>query len=279
MSQPAHGAGWLALCIWLAASAPQAFAGDTPPAEVAQPAAPPAPSPADTAKPAATVPPPTETTTPAVTPAPAPSPVDSAKPTDATPPAPSPDETAKPAATAPPQASPPPPGKPAELKNLQPIFPGEATTILGKQVEGAAGEDMGRVVDVLVDGDGQPRAAIIDFGGFLGVGSRKIAVDWRLLQFRPTDHKAPVRLSVTRAEVQAAPEYKEQHSEPAQVVVPPAAAPAPSPTSPATAGSSAAVPAPAPSPASPATATPPAADVPPVAAPPPAAASPPAAAK
>jgi hypothetical protein len=92
-------------------------------------------------------------------------------------------------------------------------------------VQGAAGEDMGRVVDVLVEGEGQPRAAVIDFGGFLGVGSRKIAVDWRLLQFRPTDHKAPIQLSVTRAEVQAAPEYKEKN-EPAQVVAPPTEAPA-----------------------------------------------------
>ena len=67
---------------------------------------------------------------------------------------------------------------------------------------------------------GQPRAAVIDFGGFLGVGSRKIAVDWRLLHFRPTIRKAPIQLGVTRAEVQAAPEYKEK-SEPAQVVAPP----------------------------------------------------------
>jgi hypothetical protein len=92
-------------------------------------------------------------------------------------------------------------------------------------VQGAAGEDMGRVVDILVDGEGQPRAAIIDFGGFLGVGSRKVAVDWRLLQFHPTDRKAPMQLSVTRAEVQAAPEYKEKN-EPAQVVAPPTEAPA-----------------------------------------------------
>jgi hypothetical protein len=129
----------------------------------------------------------------------------------------------KPAAPAPEATPPPPPGAPP--KNLQPIFPGDATSILGKKVQGAAGEDMGRVVDILVDGEGQPRAAIIDFGGFLGVGSRKIAVDWRLLQFRPTDRKAPMQLSVTRAEVQAAPEYKEKN-EPTQVVGPPTEAPA-----------------------------------------------------
>jgi len=130
---------------------------------------------------------------------------------------------AAPEASQPANPAPPAPGTPP--KNLLAIFPAEATSILGKQVQGAAGEDMGRIVDLLVDADGQPRAAVIDFGGFLGVGSRKIAVDWRLLQFRPTDRKAPVQLSVTRAEVQAAPEYKEK-SDPAQVVAPPAAPPA-----------------------------------------------------
>jgi hypothetical protein len=81
---------------------------------------------------------------------------------------------------------------------------------------------VGPVVDVLVDGNGRPRAAIIDFGGFLGVGTRKIAVDWQLLKFRPADHDAPMLLGLDRAQIQAAPEYKDP-TQPAQVVAPPAA--------------------------------------------------------
>ena len=42
---------------------------------------------------------------------------------------------------------------------------------------------MGRIVDVIVDRAGAVRAAVIDFGGFLGVGSRKIVVDWNALRF------------------------------------------------------------------------------------------------
>jgi hypothetical protein len=57
--------------------------------------------------------------------------------------------------------------------------------VLGRQVRSSAGEDMGRVVNVVVDQSGQVRAAIIDFGGFLGVGNRKIAVDWNTLHFAP----------------------------------------------------------------------------------------------
>jgi hypothetical protein len=86
----------------------------------------------------------------------------------------------------------------------------EAQGVLGKEVRSTAGENMGRIVDVLVDPSGQARAAIIDFGGFLGVGSRKIAVAWNALHFPPGVNKPnPIALELTRDQVRAAPEYKE----------------------------------------------------------------------
>ncbi len=112
-------------------------------------------------------------------------------------------------------------------KNLQSVRSDEATTVLGQKVRGSDGKDiLGPIIDVLVDGDGKPRAAIIDFGGFLGVGSRKIAVDWQLLKFTPANHDAPILLALDRAQIQAAPEYKEQ-TQPTEVVGPPPATPAP----------------------------------------------------
>src|SRR5262249_3295088 len=65
----------------------------------------------------------------------------------------------------------------------------EVQGILGREVRGGANENMGRIVDVIVDRSGQVRAAIIDFGGFLGVGSRKIAVAWNALRFPPDAKK------------------------------------------------------------------------------------------
>jgi hypothetical protein len=81
--------------------------------------------------------------------------------------------------------------------------------ILGKDVRSNAGEDMGRIVDVIVDQAGGSRAAIIDFGGFLGVGSRKIAVDWSALHFTLSDGTSQITLDLSRDQVKAAPEYSE----------------------------------------------------------------------
>ncbi len=89
----------------------------------------------------------------------------------------------------------------------------EVQAILGREVRSSANENMGRIVDVIVDRSGQVRAAIIDFGGFLGVGNRRIAVAWNALHFppNPKDPKKVDRivLDLNRDQVQAAPEYKE----------------------------------------------------------------------
>jgi len=69
---------------------------------------------------------------------------------------------------------------------------------------------MGRIVDVIVDRSGTVRAAVIDFGGFLGVGSRKIVVDWLALRFGAIANKSDsISLELTKDQVSAAPEYKE----------------------------------------------------------------------
>ena len=74
----------------------------------------------------------------------------------------------------------------------------DVSSILGKSVRSSAGEDMGRIVDVLVGQDGQIRAAVIDFGGFLGIGTRKMAVDWRALKFAPGGKPSAITLELAR---------------------------------------------------------------------------------
>jgi PRC-barrel domain len=86
----------------------------------------------------------------------------------------------------------------------------DAHGVLGRDVRSPTDEDMGHIVDVIVDRTGTVRAAVIDFGGFLGVGSRKIVVDWNALHFGRVANKGDsITLELTKAQVAAAPEYKE----------------------------------------------------------------------
>jgi PRC-barrel domain protein len=107
---------------------------------------------------------------------------------------------------APPAAEPPPDG--IVDARVEPL-PVPVTSILGKKVQSPKGDDLGRVVDVLADSSGRVRVAIIDFGGFLGVGNRKIAVDWPLLRFSPDQRDSPLLLSLSRDKLKSAPEYKD----------------------------------------------------------------------
>lgn len=210
----------------------------------APPAAPTVPAPAPDALPAApTVPAPTPEASPAAPAVPAstgdqpipaspepgqpPAQPDAASPPDASKAAPPPDvpkeepppeatkEEPKEAPKAPPKDVVQPP------KNLEPIPKDTAITVLGKKVLGPEGEDMGRVTDLLLDRDGHIKSIVIDFGGFLGVGSRKIAIDWRLVRFVPDKPDAPIALSLGKTEVQAAPEYKDSAQPPVMVGPPP----------------------------------------------------------
>jgi hypothetical protein len=145
----------------------------------------------------------------------------------------SPSQSAAPKASAPPAATSKaaapaakPEPVPPEPQNLEPLDARDYTGILGKKIMGPDGkEELGLVVDVLIDARGRPRAAIIDFGGFLGVGSRKIAVDWRLLQLTPGQPDWKISLNLDRTEIQGAPEYKPDAASNKMVGPPPKASP------------------------------------------------------
>jgi PRC-barrel domain protein len=100
--------------------------------------------------------------------------------------------------------------EPAPPPSVTIIGAKEAHGVLGRDVRSTADQDMGHVVDVIVDRAGMVRAAVIDFGGFLGVGSRKIVVDWDALHFAHIANKGEsITLDLTKEQVMAAPEYQE----------------------------------------------------------------------
>ncbi|WP_244474896.1 PRC-barrel domain-containing protein [Methylobacterium sp. Leaf99] len=171
-----------------AASAPPAAA---PPAPTVQPQAGPAAAPAlPPAQGGATGPAPAQN----VAPAPPSAPPQGAAPSQS---------AAPPQGSAQPQGPVIPTGTPATVLDTA-----DYEGVLGKAVRSATGEDMGRIIDIVLDKDGRPRAAIIDFGGFLGVGSRKIAVDWRSMRFTSDGKPTRLVLQLSRNQVRVSPEYK-----------------------------------------------------------------------
>jgi len=141
---------------------------------------------------------------------------------DDTPPASAPPASEPPASEPPasePATSEPPASAPPPASSVQTVAPEEAETILGRRVTGPDGKDVGRLVDVLVDENGQPQAAVIDFGGFLGVGTRKVAVHWSALHFNPADGKHQVTLNMTPDQIKSAPEFSDANKA-APVVTP-----------------------------------------------------------
>jgi hypothetical protein len=125
------------------------------------------------------------------------------------------------AASAAPAVNPAPP----RPENLEPLAARDYSGVLGKKIIGPDGKELGLLVDVLVDGQGRPVAAIVDFGGFLGVGSRKIAVDWRLLKLSPGQPDWKISLNLGRAEIQGVPEYSPGAVSDKMVGPPPEASP------------------------------------------------------
>ena len=49
---------------------------------------------------------------------------------------------------------------------------------------------------------------MIEYGGTLGMGRRKVAVAWQMLQFVPGDTAHPIHVKLNRKELGAIPEFK-----------------------------------------------------------------------
>lgn len=83
-----------------------------------------------------------------------------------------------------------------------------AGDMMGKTVVGADGQEIGSVEDVILDANGgQATQLVISSGGFLGIGDRQIAVDYKTAQLDPVNGQ--VKLSnLTRDGVRDLPEFQ-----------------------------------------------------------------------
>jgi sporulation protein YlmC with PRC-barrel domain len=82
-----------------------------------------------------------------------------------------------------------------------------AGALKGERVHNYAGEDLGKVDDLVLDlGSGRIAYVIISLGGFLGIGDKLFAVPWELFAERPGEPR--LFLDVDRQMLVDAPSFE-----------------------------------------------------------------------
>ncbi|WIJ26096.1 PRC-barrel domain-containing protein [Devosia sp. RR2S18] len=86
-----------------------------------------------------------------------------------------------------------------------------ADNLTGATVVGPTGEDIAEVGDILLSQDGRVEAMLIDFGGFLGIGQKRVAVGMENLQFAANEGgDLLVYTDFTQEQLEAQPEFDEE---------------------------------------------------------------------
>ena len=129
------------------------------------------------------------------------------------------DGTVQPGTAAPPAAANAPgaaeAAKPATLANeLRPTFvrqgPADRVTsrLVGLTIQNGANETIGEIADLVLDETFRVKAWVVGVGGFLGIGTKYVAIDPSALTVARVDDKTlKATIDTTRDQLRAAPEY------------------------------------------------------------------------
>ncbi len=97
--------------------------------------------------------------------------------------------------------------------NAQGEMSGEA--LIGATVRNQANESVGKVEDVYVDNAGAIKTVVVSVGGFLGVGTKDVAVKWSDLKFQRDGRSLVIMTNWTKDSLKAMPDYKYERRQPA----------------------------------------------------------------
>jgi sporulation protein YlmC with PRC-barrel domain len=89
-----------------------------------------------------------------------------------------------------------------------------ASEIKGTKVTSLQNQEIGNIDEVLIEPDtGQVRFAVLSVGGFLGLGSTKVAVPWQAFQMVDDRGKAKYFLDATKDRLEKAPRVEGKNYE------------------------------------------------------------------
>jgi len=91
-----------------------------------------------------------------------------------------------------------------EYRQSGPVL--SAGKLTGNRVRNPAGEDLGKIEELMIDlPSGRLAYAVISFGGFLGIGDKLFAVPWQALTWN--ERRQEFVMHVDRRELEQAPGF------------------------------------------------------------------------
>jgi sporulation protein YlmC with PRC-barrel domain len=98
------------------------------------------------------------------------------------------------------------------------------SAIIGAKVRNANRDTVGTVDDVYLDPAGHVRTVVLSVGGFLGMGSKDVAVKWTDIKYGRDGTSIVLTTDLSKDALKSLPDYKYERRVPAgheQATVPP----------------------------------------------------------
>ena len=90
------------------------------------------------------------------------------------------------------------------------------SALIGAKVRNADNDTVGSVEDIYVDDKGTIQAVVVSVGGFLGMGTKDVAVKWSDLTYGHDGKSLKLTTNWTKDSLKAMPDYKYERRQPAR---------------------------------------------------------------
>jgi sporulation protein YlmC with PRC-barrel domain len=83
-----------------------------------------------------------------------------------------------------------------------------ASALIGTDLKSSDGESAGRISDLIIDQNGKVEAVLVNTGGLLAMGEKRVAIDWKAIKRSASPDDQDLRVDMTRDDLQSAPGYE-----------------------------------------------------------------------
>ena len=88
------------------------------------------------------------------------------------------------------------------------------SALIGAKVHNNNKDTIGSVEDIYIDNDGKVQAVVVSVGGFLGMGTKDVAVKWSDIRYGQDGKSLMLTTNRTKDKLKAMPDYKYERRQP-----------------------------------------------------------------